>query len=271
MRIALFGASGMIGSRILAEALSRGHDVTAIVRDPTKMTQSHQKLTAVAGNVLDPGSVSKLVAGHDAVISAYSPGMANPQGSVARAASSLIAGVAGAKVKRLLAVGGAGCLLVRPGIDLIDSGFLPEAWKAIAIDHREAKRVFEREGGQLEWTLLCPAAYIEPGVRTGKFRLGTDQLVTDAKGESRISAEDYAVAMLDEAEKPAHIRQSFTAAYCIGRTIVDVHRVGAQTDEVYIGLRQMRRRNRQRTPTTAVSCAGTERASASDQPLPATE
>jgi putative NADH-flavin reductase len=203
----------MIGSRILTEALSRGDDVTAIVRDPGKITQSHPKLSAVAGNVLDPASVSRLAAGHDAVISAYSPGMVSAQGSVAQAASSLIAGVAAAKVKRLIAIGGAGCLLVRPGVDLIDSGFLPAEWRGIAMDHREAKRIFERDGGHLDWTLLCPAAYIEPGVRTGKFRLGADQLVTDAKGESRISAEDYAIAMLDEVEKPAHIRQIFTAAY----------------------------------------------------------
>jgi putative NADH-flavin reductase len=118
-----------------------------------------------------------------------------------------------AKVNRLVAIGGAGFLLVRPGVSLIDSGMLPPVWMNIAIDHRNAKEIFEKEGGQLDWTLLCPAAFIEPGVRTGKFRLGTDHLLTDTKGESRISAEDYAIALLDEVETPRHIRQLFTAAY----------------------------------------------------------
>jgi putative NADH-flavin reductase len=213
MRIALFGATGMIGSRILDEALQRGHEVTAIIRDPAKLQQTNPKLNAVAGDVLDPASVTALVAGHDVVISAYSPGIANTQGSVAQAAKSLIAGVTAAKVRRLLAIGGAGCLEVKPGVDLIDSGMLPEAWKAIAIDHRNALKIYQSDGGPLDWTVLCPAAYIEPGVRTGKFRLGSQQLVMDARNESRISAEDYAVALLDEVDKPAHIRQFFTLAY----------------------------------------------------------
>ena len=213
MQIALFGASGMIGSRILAEALSRGHEVTAIVREPAKIARADSKLNAVAGNVLDAASVAERVAGHDSVISAYSPGPINAQGSVAQAAKSLIQGLTAAKVRRLATVGGAGFLLVRPGVDLIDSGMLPEAWKGIAIDHRNALKVFQNDGGALDWTILCPAAYIEPGVRTGKFRLGGIQLLTDAKGESRISAEDYAMALLDEIENPRHVRRAFTAAY----------------------------------------------------------
>jgi putative NADH-flavin reductase len=213
MRIALFGATGLIGSRILNEALSRGHEITAIVRDPAKITQGNPKLHAVAGNVLDAASVAKLVPGHDAVISAYSPGTANPNGSVAHAAKSLIAGLTAAKVKRIVAVGGAGCLLVAPGVDLIDSGFLPAEWKTIAIDHRDAMKIFQTQGGDLDWTILCPAAYIQPGERTGKFRLGDNHLLSDAKKESRISAEDYAIALLDEVEKPGHLRQIFTVAY----------------------------------------------------------
>jgi len=213
MKLALFGASGMIGQRILGEAIRRGHEVTAIVRDPKKIAERNPKLKVVEGNVLDAGSVAKVVAGHDAVIDAFGPGPSGPWQAVVDAARVLIEALPKGKVKRLLFVGGAGSLEVSPGVDLIDAGKVPEEWKPPAIAHRDALKLLKKEGGDLEWTYFSPAAFIQPGERTGKFRVGGDQLLTDAKGESRISAEDFAIALLDEAEKPQHLRKRITVAY----------------------------------------------------------
>jgi len=212
MKIALFGASGTIGQRILDEALRRGHTVTALVRDPSRLT-GRGGLQVRAGNVLDPNSVASAVAGHDAVVSAFGPGAGQDPQTVVQAARALIAGLKAAGVKRLVVVGGAGSLEVAPGVQLVDSPRFPAAWKPVALAHRDALNVYRAEGGELDWTNFSPAALIQPGERTGKYRLGGDQLVTDAEGQSRISAEDYTVALLDELEKPRHVRQRFTAAY----------------------------------------------------------
>ena len=208
MKIVLFGASGMIGSRLLAEALRRGHNVTAVARDPKKITAPSGKISAVAGDATDADSVAALVKGHDVVISAIN----GTPDAVKQAAHSLIDGVAKAGVKRLLVVGGAGSLEVAPGVSLVSTPEFPAEWKDIALAHADVLQIF-RKNQSLDWTYLSPAAFISPGERTGKFRLGGDQLVTDAKGESRISAEDYAVALLDEIEQPKHIRRRFTLAY----------------------------------------------------------
>jgi hypothetical protein len=208
MKVVLTGASGMVGSRILKELLSRGHEVTAVVRNPEKVAAGSTKV--VKGDILDPASVAAAVKGADAVISAYAP----PQGqeeTLLAAVRSLLAGLDQAGVRRLLMVSGAGSLEVAPGVQLVDSGALPEAWKLIALAHRDALALLK--ACDLEWSALSPAGFIQPGERTGKFRLGGTKLVVDAKGESRISAEDYAVAMVDELEKGQHLRQQFTAAY----------------------------------------------------------
>jgi putative NADH-flavin reductase len=144
------------------------------------------------------------------VISAYGPGPDKPD-LLVDATRSLIDGVKRAGVRKLLMVGGAGTLEVAPGVELVDSGHLPGQWRGIALAHREAKLLLADSG--LEWTSFSPAGFIEPGERTGKFRLGGDQLIVDAKGESRISAEDYAIAMVDELEHPHHANQRFTAGY----------------------------------------------------------
>jgi uncharacterized protein len=208
MKVVLFGASGMIGSRILEELLERGHTVTAVTRNPEKIVA--RGACAVKGDMTDVAGVSGLVQGADAVISAYAP----PKESVATletATRSLLAGMDKAGVRRLLVVGGAGSLEVAPGLELVDAPTFPQAWKAIALAHRDILPLLK--GCSLDWTCLSPAALIQPGIRTGKFRLGGTRLVTDAKGESRISAEDYAVALVDELERPAHPRQQFTVAY----------------------------------------------------------
>ena len=208
MKIALLGAGGMIGSRIAAEALARGHEVTAVVRTPGKLAAKHARLKEVQGDALNAASIAHVVAGQDAVISAIS---APEQEELLRATAAQIEGVRQARVPRLLVVGGAGTLEVAPGLQLVDAPDFPAAYKPPALAHRAVLAVYRNT--DLDWTYLSPAAVITPGERTGKFRLGKDQLVTDAKGESRISAEDYAVAMIDELEKPRHIRQRFTLGY----------------------------------------------------------
>ena len=208
MKIVLYGASGMIGSRILSEALGRGHAVTLVVRDRRKFPPPKGRVLVVEGDVLDATSVAAAVMGHDAVLSAVGP---TPE-IIAGAARSLIEGLTRAGVKRLIAVGGAGTLEVAPGVLLLQTPQFPAKYELVAQAHATALNTF-RQNATLDWTFVSPAAFIEPGERSGKFRLGGDQLLVDAKGDSRISVEDYAVAFLDEVEKPAHLRQRFTAAY----------------------------------------------------------
>ena len=207
MKIALFGATGLIGSRILAEALRRGLRVTVVARDPSKIKPS-AGVEVVRGDASDAASVARAVKGHDAVLSAVGGTV-----EVGRdAAAALPAGLAQAGVKRLLFVGGAGSLEVAPGVQLMDAPDFPAEWKGYARAHGDALQTLRRSEG-IEWTSLSPAAMITPGERTGHYRVGGDQLLTDAAGESRISAEDYAVAFLDELENPSHLRRRFTVAY----------------------------------------------------------
>ena len=213
MKIALIGATGFIGSGILREALDRGHQVTAIVRHTEKLPQ-HPNLVARRTDVRDAQETTAAVAGHDAVISGYSPGRdaADVYQEHIAGYRAIIDGVKESGVKRLLVVGGAGSLEVAPGAQLVDTPEFPEQWKPGSLSAREVLYLL-RDEPELEWTFLSPSGMIAPGERTGQFRLGTDQLLTDAEGESRISVEDYAVAMLDELENPKHIRQRFTAGY----------------------------------------------------------
>jgi len=209
MNVVLYSPTGMIGSRVLTELLSRGHSVTAIARDPSKVP-AKPGVNAVKGDIFDTADVAAKTIGADAVISAYGPGTGDVNDLI-KATRSLIAGLDKSDVKRLIFVGGAGSLLVAPGVDIIDSGHLPEEYKAIAIAHRDAKKLLRES--DLDWTYFSPAVFIQPGERTGKFRLGTDSLISDEKGNSAISAEDYAIALVDELESPKHVRQQFTAAY----------------------------------------------------------
>lgn len=207
MKVALIGATGYVGAKILTEALDRGHETTAIVRNPERLP-SHPRLVAKRGDVLDEGGLAALIAGHDAVISSYNPGVPGGDKGVA----AIIHAVKQASVKRLLVVGGAGGLEVREGERVVDAPEFPEQFKATARATAEFLNVLCREP-ELDWAFLSPAAMLTPGERTGKFRLGGDQLVTDANGQSKISLEDYAVAMIDELETPRHRRRRFTVAY----------------------------------------------------------
>ena len=213
MKIALIGATGFVGSAILKEALDRGHEVAAIVRNPDKLTPQ-AKLHPKKGDVYNEDEVLRLVTGHDAVISAFNPGWSNPDiyNQQVRGAHSIINGVKKAGVKRLLFVGGAGSLEVKPGVQSVDLPGFPTEYKQGALATREALNLLGKEPS-LDWSFLSPSADLFPGQRTGKFRLGTDQLLADAKGESRVSVEDYAMAMIDEVERPKHIRRRFTVGY----------------------------------------------------------
>lgn len=213
MKIAVIGATGFVGSAILKEALQRSHEVTAIVRDPEKLPP-HAKLHPQKGDVYNEDEVARLVAGHEAVISAFNPGWGNPDiyNLQVKGTQAIIAGVKKAKMKRLLFVGGAGSLEVKPGVQALDLPGFPAEYKQGALATREALNLLRRETG-LDWSFLSPSADLAPGQRTGKFRLGADQMLTDEHGQSRISVEDYAMAMIDEVERPAHIRQRFTVGY----------------------------------------------------------
>ena len=203
MKVALIGASGFIGSRLLAELALRGHAVTAIVRNPEKVS-ALQGVTAVKGDVFDTEGLTKLLVGHDAVISAVHFTASDPQ--------ALLAAVRQSGVKRYLVVGGAGSLEVAPGVKLFDTPEFP----AIYLDEAKKGGAFLdllKQEQALDWTFLSPSALIQPGERTGTFRLGADRLLVDDKGNSAISAEDYAIALVDELEKPAHSRRRFTVGY----------------------------------------------------------
>ncbi len=209
MKVAIIGASGFIGHEILAEALRRGHEVTAIVRHPEKITVKDDHLTVKQGDITDAATVADLVAGNDAVISAYK---SDSSDTYVAATKATIDGLKKAGVKRFLLVSGAASLEVAPGQLLLDSPHFPAEWKPIAQATRDGLLVLKQDN-DLDWTALSPAAMIQPGERTGKYRVGGTTLLTDAEGNSKISVADYAIAMVDELEKPQHIRKQFTVAY----------------------------------------------------------
>lgn len=207
MKIALIGATGYVGSKILAEALTRGHQVTAISKKIALALQEG-KLTLAQVDAAEVAALTEVLRGHDVVISAFNPALENGTETTA----AIIAATKAAGVKRLLAVGGAGTLLLANGERVVDQADFPAEWKAGALKTADFLAQLRAETA-LDWVSLSPAANLVPGERTGKFQIGSDYLLTDAKGDSRISLEDYAVAMLDEAEKPAHHQERFTVAY----------------------------------------------------------
>ena len=213
MKIVVFGVSGRIGSRIAQEALARGHEVTAVARDPSRVKLTHPRLRVTSGDATKPASVAAVVSGHDVVVTSIGPDLSKGVGTVLTdAAEALLEGLKKAKVNRLMVVGGAGSLIAAPGVLLMNTPQFPADWKPIAHAHADALALYRAEKA-LDWSYLSPAALIEPGTRTGSYRVGGDTLLTDAAGNSRISMEDYAAAILDEVEKPKHSRARFTVAY----------------------------------------------------------
>lgn len=203
MKVALIGITGQVGSRLAAELLRRGHTVTGIARRPhSGKTQAGLEIRQADATI--PSMLASLLVNHDAVISA-----SRFQTSDAK---SLIHAVKAAKVRHLLVVGGAATLQVAPGKRLIDAPGFPEIYRAEALAGvRFLDELYKEK--DLEWTFLSPSAELIPGERTGRFRLGADQLLTDSHGRSWISMEDFAIAMVDEMEQPKHLRQRFTVGY----------------------------------------------------------
>jgi uncharacterized protein len=203
MKIAVIGASGNAGSRISAELARRGHSVTSIARNPEKIATG-ANVTPTRGDVMDQAGLARLLAGHDAAISSVHFLASDP--------AKLIGAAKESKVGRYLVVGGTGSLEVAPGVRLVTTPGFPVAYKAEA-EKGAAFLDLLRAEKELNWTFLSPSALFTAGERTGKFRLGNDQLLTAADGKSSISFEDFAVALADEIERPVHIRQRFTVGY----------------------------------------------------------
>lgn len=214
MKIALIGATGFVGSALLAELLSRNHQVTVLARTPGKLAPA-PGLTVVQADAQNADEVAHAVKGHDAVVSAYNPGwaMADLHDQFLRGARAIVAGVKAAGVKRLLVVGGAGSLFVAPGVQLVDTPEFPAEWKQGALAARQALTELQAESS-LDWTFVSPPIVLEPGERTGQYRLGGDAPLPAAEGgPGRISTADLAVAIVDELEQNRHLKQRFTAAH----------------------------------------------------------
>ncbi|GAA1979581.1 NAD(P)H-binding protein [Isoptericola halotolerans] len=213
--ITVFGANGTLGSAIVREALERGHTVTAVVRDPAKVTVQHPRLSVTPGDVLDPQSVSSAATGQDVLVSAV--GGRDGQGHLATiepSAKALTEGLRalGGQAPRLIAVGGAGTLRTPDGALVQDNPGLPEDLLKIMHAHGAALEHY-RSVTDLDWVNVSPAASIAPGERTGAYRTSLDDLLVDDEGESTISVEDYALAIVDEIETPRHRMQRFAVAY----------------------------------------------------------
>lgn len=213
--VTLIGASGFVGTAILNELLARGHRVTAVVRNPGKIGIKSPSLTVVQADVTDTSALVAACKGRDAVISAYNPGWINPNiyEETLRNYPLILETVRQSGVRRLLCVGGAGTLFCAPGLRVVDSGVIPDAIMGGVRSLGEFYLNTLMNEKEIDWIFFSPAGTLEPGKRTGKFRLGKDDLIVDENGNSHISVEDYAVAMVDELEMPQHHYERFTIGY----------------------------------------------------------
>lgn len=213
--VVLIGATGFVGSAILSELVRRGHKVTAVVRNPDRVASSAQ-VTAVKGDVADVDAIAALAKGKDAVISAYSPGWTSPDMArlITENYPKILEAAKQSGVPRLLIVGGAGTLFCAPGLRVVDSGAIPaEIMDGVRPLGDFYLNVLTGES-DIDWIFFSPAgSFDEKGTRTGVFRLGKDNLIVDAQGNSHISLQDYAVAMVDELENPQHHKERFTIGY----------------------------------------------------------
>jgi len=212
MKVIIFGAAGNVGSRIVSEALARNHQVSAVVRKSEQLEKLPAQVQGIIGDATSPNDVAKFSAGHDLVITAVRPPSGDEQ-LLVPITQSILEG-AGRSGVRVLVVGGAASLRIPDQQDttvLTAENFLPDAVKPIATacfaQHQAVEQVTETA-----WAYLSPPAMLVPGVRTGNYRLGSDELLYDDAGNSQISMEDFAVVLLDEGEKPAHHQVRFTAA-----------------------------------------------------------
>lgn len=214
-KTALIGASGYVGGAILNELLSRGYKVEALVRNPGKITVENPDLTVKKVDVADVKALAEDLKGYDSVISAYNPGWTNPDiyNETLQNYPRIVEAAKLAGVKRLLIVGGAGTLFCAPGLRVVDSGVIPaeimDGVKSLGIFYLDILS----EENDIDWVFFSPAGAFVDGTRTGKYRLGKDDLIVDDKGNSTISVADYAKAMVDELETPAHHKERFTIGY----------------------------------------------------------
>src|SRR3954452_22149995 len=213
MKLIIFGASGTLGTRLVTEALDRGHDVTAVARDASRLDDRAGRVRTASADATDPDSVAAVAGGHDVAVSAVTNHQAPEM--LVDAARGLLDGLARAGVLRLISVGGAGSLEVAPGKRLVDTPDFHEGWKPEALAAAAAREVFREADADtpVEWSFISPGALLAPGERTGRYRLSGDQLLVAEDGRSHISMEDFAIAILDEVERRAHPRRRFTAAY----------------------------------------------------------
>lgn len=214
-KIVLIGASGFVGSAILKEALNRDFEVTAVVRHPEKIKIDNENLKVKKADVSSLDEVTEVCKGADIVISAFNPGWNNPNiyDETINVYLTIIDGVKKADVHRFLMVGGTGSLFISPGLRLMDSGDVPESLLQGVKALGDFYLNFLMKEKEVDWVFFAPAADMRPGVRSGRYRLGKDEMIVDAVGNSHISVEDYAAAMIDEAEHPAHHQEIFTIGY----------------------------------------------------------
>lgn len=214
MKIALIGATGFTGTAVLNEAVSRGHQVTAIARNTEKIAVKHDHITPVAADINNVDALAAILKGHNAVSSSYNAGWANPNlyADFIKGSEDIQEATKRAGVKRLIVIGGAGSLYIAPGVQLVDTPQFPAEWKEGATAARDYLNILKKEN-ELDWTFLSPAINLHPGKRTGKFRLGTDNPVFDADQKCEISVEDLAVALIDELEQNQFVKQRFTLGY----------------------------------------------------------
>lgn len=215
MRVALIGASGFVGSHLLTELINRNYHVVAIVRSADKVKEKNDKLKVIETDIFDTDKLAETLKGCDVVVSAYNPGWKNPNiaEETLKGYESILAAAKKSGIKRIQIVGGAGTLYIGPGKTVIEAGLIPDnilpGVKALA----KVLKEYLLPDKSIDWVFFSPAGTIEPGERTGKYRLGLDNLIKDKNGKSKISVEDYAKAMVDELEKPQHHYQRFTIGY----------------------------------------------------------
>ena len=214
-KVVLIGASGFVGSAILNEALNREIQVTAVVRHPEKIKIQNENLIIKKADVSSLDEVAEVCKGADAVISAFNPGWDNPDiyDETIKVYLTIMDGVKKSGVSRFLMVGGAGSLFIAPGIRLVDSGEVPEKLLPGVKALSDFYFHFLKKEKEIDWVFFSPAADMAPVVLTGRYRLGKDDMVVDIAGNSHISVQDYAAAMIDEFEKPAHHQERFTIGY----------------------------------------------------------
>ena len=211
MKLIVFGASGQLGTRIVTEALDRGHDVTGVARDAARVDERGGRVTAAAADATDPKAIAAVAPGHEVALSAVT--QHDRPDVLVEVARALLAGLGEAGVPRVVVAGGAGSLTVPSGGRLLDTPDFRDEWKPEALAQAAALEAYETADTDVDWSYISPGALLAPGERTGSYRVGGDELLVDEHGRSGISMEDFAIAMVDEAEQARHLRRRFTAAH----------------------------------------------------------